>query len=61
MVKEPKRQANWQRCLKEKNLGKRLLIAGTILISLTLFIHFREIRVETLELGSRAKNYVVIH
>ena len=59
MVKEPKKQANWQRCLKEKNLGKRLLIAGIILISLTLFIHFREIRVETLELGSRAKNYVV--
>lgn len=59
MIKEPAKQPNWQRYLKENNLGMRLLITGILLIALTLFIHFREVRVETLEIGSRAKNYVV--
>ena len=49
----------WRKWLKEDNLGKRFLITILILISLAFFIHFREVRVGTLELGSTAKDYVV--
>ena len=59
MVEEPKEKPKWQRYLKEGNLGKRLLIGGAILFALAIFIHFREVRVEMLELDNSAKNYVV--
>lgn len=45
--------------LKEEQLGKRFLIAFLMILSLATFLHFREIRIEMLEPGSIAKNYVV--
>jgi putative nucleotidyltransferase with HDIG domain len=45
--------------LKEEHLGKRFLIAFLMILSLATFLHFREIRIEMLEPGSIAKNYVV--
>ena len=59
MGEEPKENPKWHRYLKEGNLGKRLLIGFTILIALAAFIHFKEVRIEMLELDSHAKNYVV--
>lgn len=43
----------------DRSLTIRLLIGGFFFILLFLFLHFRETYVETLELGSEAKRYVV--
>ncbi len=59
MPEESKEKPKWQRYLKEGNLGKRLLLGLAILLSLAVFIHFKEVRVEMLELDSYAKNYIV--
>ncbi len=45
--------------LKADNLGWRLLIGLLLTLCLALFLHFREVRVEVLELDTNAKNYVV--
>ena len=59
MPEESKEKPKWQRYLKEGNLGKRLLIGLAILLSLAIFIHFKEVRVDMIELDSNAKNYIV--
>lgn len=59
MPDETKETPKWQRYLKEENLGKRLLIGFAILFSFAICIHFKEVRVEMLELDSHAKNYIV--
>ena len=43
----------------DKSLGIRFLIASLFFISLFAFLHFREVRVEVLELNSIAPNYIV--
>lgn len=52
-----------RRSLKEifltNNLGWRLLIALFFTLCLAAFLHFREMRVEVLELGTTANKYVV--
>lgn len=40
-------------------LGKRLVIGWIFLISLTAFLHFREVRVPILDLNSTAEQYVI--
>ncbi|MDX8430347.1 MAG: HDIG domain-containing protein [Candidatus Algichlamydia australiensis] len=47
------------RYLKERDRGKRFAIGFALLITLTLFLHFREVRVEMLDPGSMAQRYVV--
>jgi len=42
-----------------KSSGVRLVIVVSFVISLFVFLHFREVRVEVLELGSVAPSYVV--
>ncbi|CCB88449.1 HD family phosphohydrolase [Simkania negevensis] len=59
MAEESKEKSKWIQALQKDHLGKRLLIAVCILIALAFFIHFREVRVDILELDSSAKNYVV--
>ncbi len=54
-----KEKSTWKKWWKEGQLGSRLLIGFAILISLALFLHFREVRIEVLELNSIAKKYVV--
>ncbi|MCB1081635.1 MAG: HDIG domain-containing protein [Chlamydiia bacterium] len=56
---DEKEKPKWQRYLSERNLGKRLLIGFAILMTLAVFIHFKEVRIEMLELDSYAKNYIV--
>lgn len=55
----PREISRWREYLREEKLGIRLLIALILLISFTLFIHFREVRIEFLQLNTQAKNYVV--
>src|SRR6056297_1749466 len=45
--------------LKTKDFGWRLFIGFALVVVLTLFLHFRETRVEILELDTVAKKYVV--
>lgn len=59
MAEGPKESPRWIQILKKGDLGKRLFIALCILLAFAFFIHFREVRVEILELDSAAKNYVV--
>lgn len=53
---EPSKLSKW---LKERERGKRLLIAFILFFSLGLFLHFREVRVDILDLDTAARNYVV--
>lgn len=43
----------------DRSAGIRWLIGLIFVLSLFIFLHFRDVRVETLELGSTAPNYVV--
>ncbi|HPE85255.1 MAG TPA: hypothetical protein PLO43_03650, partial [Chlamydiales bacterium] len=45
--------------LRTNNLGWRLFIGLLLTFCLALFLHFREVRVEVLEVDTVAKNYVV--
>jgi hypothetical protein len=45
--------------LHKRDLGKRLLIGLIFVFSLTFFLHYREVRLEVLELGSIADRYVI--
>lgn len=45
--------------LKEENLGLRLLVGFICFLCLALFLHFREIKVETLEINTKADRYIV--
>ena len=45
--------------LKENDLGWRVLVGFFCFFCLVLFIHFREIKVESLELNTIAGRYVV--
>ncbi|PCI78033.1 hydrolase [Candidatus Aerophobetes bacterium] len=49
----------WLRFFKDDSLGRRLLVGFLILLSLFLFIHFREVSVEIPDVGTKATNYVV--
>lgn len=48
----------WEK-LKKNDLGKRLGIGFLVLITVTLFIHFREVSVDLLEVNGSSKNFVV--
>lgn len=50
---------NWQEWLASNHRGWRLLVGLTCVIFLALFLHFREIRLEVLELNTTAKGFVV--
>lgn len=50
---------NWQGWLASNNRGWRLLVGLVCTVFLTLFLHFREVRLEVLELNTTAKRYVV--
>ena len=58
MSEEQKDKPKWRFPFSERNLGKRLLIAGILLLSLAIFIHFKEVRVEILEIDTYAKIFL---
>jgi putative nucleotidyltransferase with HDIG domain len=49
----------WKEWLREGDLGKKILIGFIMMLCLAVFLHFREVRIEILEPGTIAKNYVV--
>ncbi len=49
----------WQEWLASNNRGWRLIVGAVCVIFLALFLHFREVRVEVLELDSTASRYIV--
>lgn len=57
--KEPPKPSKLKAWMSEKERGKRLFIAFLLLLSLALFLHFREVRVETLDPDTAAQRYVV--
>ncbi len=50
---------NWQGWLSSNNRGWRLLVGFVCVIFLALFLHFREVRLEVLELNTTAGRYIV--
>jgi len=50
---------NWQEWLTCNNRGWRLLVGFVCVFCLALFLHFREVRLEVLELNGTASTYVV--
>ncbi len=50
---------NWQEWLASNNRGWRLVVGFICVFSLALFLHFREVRLEVLELNTTAGRYVV--
>ena len=54
-----KEKKTWKERLRENDLGWRLLVGFICFFCLAVFLHFREIKVETLELNTIADRYVV--
>src|SRR3989344_3763655 len=50
---------NWQEWLSVNKRGWRLFVGGVCVFFLALFLHFREVRMEVLELNTTANHYVV--
>jgi hypothetical protein len=50
---------NWQEWLGSNDRGWRLLVGFICVFCLALFLHFREVRIEVLELNTTASRYVV--
>lgn len=49
----------WQEWLASNNRGWRLIVGFVCVVFLALFLHFREVRLEVLELNTAASRYIV--
>ncbi len=49
----------WRELLGGNQIAKRVILALSFLIILTCFLHFREVRMEVLEIGTAAPRYVI--
>lgn len=58
-LKEKKLKESWRDWFGAGHFRKRLGVAFLFFISLALFLHFRELRIESLEIGTRAERYVI--
>ncbi len=56
---EASQQVKWYRLLGKDQSGKRWALLVTFIISLTIFLHFREVQLEFLELGAQSSRYVI--
>ncbi len=52
-------KAGWQQWLSSNNRGWRLIVGFVCVAFLALFLHFREVRLEVLELNATARRYIV--
>lgn len=50
---------NWQEWLTTNSRGLRLLVGLSCVVFLALFLHFREVRLEVLEVNTTAKRFIV--
>lgn len=56
---EDQKAIHWRNWLGEGHFGKRLFVVFLFFVSLALFLHFREVRMEVLELNSTAEHYII--
>ncbi|MBM3208291.1 MAG: HDIG domain-containing protein, partial [Chlamydiae bacterium] len=49
----------WRKWFGRKSPGWRMFLATFFIAALTVFIHFREVQMEVLELGSTSKQYII--
>jgi membrane-associated HD superfamily phosphohydrolase len=49
----------WRELIGGNQLAKRMILAFAFLIILTCFLHFREVRMEVFEIGTKAPRYVI--
>ena len=59
MGEESKKSFRKLQALTKNHMGNKLLVFLCLWLALTAFIHFREVRVEILEIDTVAKDYVV--
>ncbi|HSX04818.1 MAG TPA: HDIG domain-containing protein [Rhabdochlamydiaceae bacterium] len=50
---------SWKNWLGEGHFGKRLLLAFIFFVALSFFLHFRQVRMEMLDLNSIAEHYLI--
>lgn len=53
------KKKRWRELLGGNQIAKRLLLALSFFIILTCFLHFRQVRLEMLEIGTKAPRYVI--
>ncbi len=49
----------WKQWRSSQDFGRRILLALAFVFALTFFLHFREVRMEVLEIGAQAPRYVI--
>lgn len=57
--KEEHKKNRWKHWLGEGHFAKRLSVAIFFFLSLALFLHFREVRMEVIEQGTVADRYII--
>lgn len=58
-MKQDLLRESWREWLASNSRGWRILVGFVCVISLALFLHFREVRLEVLELNANAGRYIV--
>lgn len=58
-MKEHPKEPFWKEWLGKGHFGKRLVTAILFFIVLAFYLHFREVRVEVLELGTTSDRYII--
>ncbi|NGX56410.1 MAG: Cyclic-di-AMP phosphodiesterase PgpH [Candidatus Anoxychlamydiales bacterium] len=59
MVSDKKKRKSLKQNLKENDLGLRLIAGFIFLICLFLYLHFREVRIDVLDINAKAPKYIV--
>jgi len=57
--KEDKEKIHWKQWLGEGHFGKRAALAFVFFLALAAFLHFREVRLEPLELNTVSERYII--
>ena len=57
--KDDKEKIHWKEWLGEGHFGKRLALALIFFLALAAFLHFREVRLEPLELNTTSERYII--
>ncbi|NGX38978.1 MAG: Cyclic-di-AMP phosphodiesterase PgpH [Chlamydiae bacterium] len=57
--KEDKQKIHWKDWLGEGHFGKRLAVAIFFFLALAAFLHFREVKMDVLEIGTVAERYII--
>ena len=58
-AREDKEKIHWKEWLGKGHFGKRLALATIFFLALAAFLHFREVRLEPLELNTISERYII--